>query len=91
VRCSAIRCLCWRGNSRAGHLGRPFKKECVRPHERARAGYLGYLFQKRALTMAQPFFFFTLYASVGDVKVSCVTCILPDFGSDIPSCQYRCS
>ena len=43
------------------------------------AGYLGHLFQKRALTMAQPFFFFTMYASVGDVKVSCSMCLLPDF------------
>src|SRR6266567_2013825 len=53
------------------------------------AGYLGYLFQKSALTMARPFFFSTLYASVGDGKVSCVTCILPDFGTDILSSQHR--
>jgi hypothetical protein len=43
------------------------------------AGYLVHLFQKRALTMAQPFFFLTLYASVGDLKVSCRMCLLPDF------------
>jgi hypothetical protein len=43
------------------------------------AGYLGHLFQKRALTMAQSFFFFTVYVSVGDVKVSCRICLFPDF------------
>jgi hypothetical protein len=43
------------------------------------AGYLVHLFQKRALMMAEPFFFFTMYASVGDVKVSCRMCFLPDF------------
>jgi len=40
---------------------------------------LGASVQKKALTMAQPFFFLTMYASVGDVKVSCSMCLLPDF------------